>query len=348
MSLTRRELLASALAAPAPFYPDRQDLLYYLDRRGAKRPVRTRGDWEKRRRHIVANMQKVMGSLPALSRRARVEVQVVREEKTGRYTWKRITYASEPNDRAYAYLYVPSGPLRKRRTPAIVSLHGTTYPRYTPLDTSAGDTHYAQELAERGYVVIAPDYVFLSPDYKTDPYRLGYVSGAMKGIVNHIRAVDVLASMAEVDAKRIGAVGLSLGGHNALFLGVFEPRIRAVVTSAGFNTFRKYYDGNLTGWTSNRYMPRIASEYGSDPERVPFDFTEVLGALAPRPVFVNAPRDDSNFEVSGVQDCVAAALPVYRDVYGAGNRLMAIYPEGGHGFDPEARRQAYEFLTAWL
>ena len=53
-----------------------------------------------------------------------------------------------------------------------------------------------------------------------------------------------------------------------------------IVSSCGFCSFAKYYGGNLKGWTSNRYMPRIASEYVTDPGRVPFDFTEVLAAIA--------------------------------------------------------------------
>jgi dienelactone hydrolase len=176
---------------------------------------------------------------------------------------------------------------------------------------------------------------------------MGYVSGTMKAIVNHIRAVDLLASQPEVDPLRIAAVGLSLGGHNAIFLGVFDSRVRAVVSSAGFNSFPKYYGGNLKGWASNRYMPRIASDYGNRPDRMPFDFPELLGALAPRPVFVNAPLSDSNFEVSGVKDCVEAARPIYR-LFRAEDRLVARYPEGGHGFAQEARTSAYEFLDRWL
>lgn len=342
-------------AGSPPFYSDKDDLLYYLDQHGGRHAVKTKGDWRKRRQHILANMELVMGELPRVNHKLPPRIEVLKEVNAGKYTWRRITYASERGDRAYAYLYVPNGLPRDRRNPALVSLHGTTYRRYIPRGEamaasepdSTGDTHYAQELAERGYVVIAPDYVFLSPDYKTDPYAMGYVSGTMKAIVNHIRAVDVLVSLAEVDRKRIGAIGLSLGGHNALFLAVFDPRVRAVVTSAGFNTFRKYYGGNLKGWASNRYMPRIESEYQNRPERVPFDFTEVLGAIAPRPVFVNAPLHDDNFEVSGVRDCVAAALPVYK-LFGAEERLIARYPEGGHGFDAEARRGAYEFLDHWL
>jgi len=348
--------LASVIAAPAskpPFYADKQDLLFYLDARGERHPVRTSADWEHRRKDIVANMELVMGPLPAIDHRMPVAVEVLKEVRMETYTWRRITYAAEAGDRAYAYLYVPHGLRADHKTPAVVSLHGTTFRNYVPLSEAAprekiGDGQYAQELAERGYVVIAPDYVFLGPDYKTDPVKLGYVSGTMKGIVNHIRAVDVLVAMAEVDPNRIAALGLSLGGHNSLFLAVFDSRIKAAVSSAGFNTFAKYYGGNLRGWTSNRYMPRIATEYASDPAKMPFDFTEVLAAIAPRAVFVNAPISDSNFEVSGVKDCVAAAQPVYEQIFGVPDQLVARYPEGGHGFAPAARAEAYAYLDRWL
>jgi dienelactone hydrolase len=346
--LTRFGMAAcSALAATPPFYEDKQDLLYYLDSGGKRHEVRSRSDWQKRRRDVVANMQLVMGPLPRIDHKLPVALEVLQEVHTPKVTWKRITYAAERGDRVPAYLYIPRDLPRGRRVPAIVSLHGTTYRRYVATHDEPGDTQYARELAERGYVVIAPDYVFLSPDYKTDPYTLGYVSGTMKGIVNHMRAVDVLQSLPQVDRRRIGAIGLSLGGHNALFLAVFDRRVGAVVTSAGFNTFRKYYGGNLKGWTSNRYMPRIASEYQNNPELVPFDFTEILGALAPRPVFVNAPVNDNNFEVSGVRDCVEAAMPVYA-LFAAKDWLIARYPQGGHGFDPDARSQAYDFLDKML
>jgi hypothetical protein len=142
-------------------------------------------------------------------------------------------------------------------------------------------------------------------------------------------------------------IGHSLGGHNALFVAVFEPRLKAVVTSCGFNSFFKYQDGDLTGWSHAGYMPRIAAEFGRDAKQMPFDFTEVLAALAPRPVFVNAPRGDSNFELSGVQDCFAAARPVY-GLFHASDRLVIETPDVGHDFPPDVRERAYAWLEAVL
>src|SRR5439155_1124399 len=107
-----------------------------------------------------------------------------------------------------------------------------------------------------------------------------FTSGSMKAIWNNMRAVDLLQSLPEVDGERIGCIGHSLGGHNTMFTGVFDTRIKAMVSNCGFTSFPKYFGGKLKGWTSARYMPRIATVYELKPEKVPFDFPEVVAALA--------------------------------------------------------------------
>ncbi len=208
--------------------------------------------------------------------------------------------------------------------------------------------HYAHELANRGYVCLAPDYPSFG-DYKYD-FRQGenrLASGTMKAIWNNIRGVDLLESLPEVDGERIGCIGHSLGGHNTIFTGVFDQRIKALVSSCGFTAFHDYYGGKLAGWTSDRYMPRIRDEYGNDPDRVPFDFHELVAALAPRAFFANAPQLDSNFDVDGVKKVVRAAGEVY-ELLGAESRLQAVYPDSAHDFPDEQRRQAYQWLDRQL
>ena len=201
---------------------------------------------------------------------------------------------------------------------------------------------YTLELAERGYVAIAPDYPLFGEN-QVDLDEFGYVSGTMKGIWDHLRAVDLLESLPEVDAGRLGCVGVSLGGHNSLFVGAFDERLKVIVTSSGFDSFFDYMGGELKGWCQRRYMPRIGTVYGKDPKKLPFDFPEVLAAIAPRSLYVHAPLSDSNFRVESVRRCVGAAAGVYR-LFGAENKLVAVYPPGGHGFPPEAREAAYQFI----
>jgi len=340
-------LAASAAEPQAPFYADKTKLLVFFDADGREQPIRDKADWPKRRAHILANMQRVMGPLPPEERKVPLDMKVEQEVQVPHVIRKKITFAVEKGDRLSAYLFIPAA--LKGKAPAMLCLHPTNpllgkgvVAGLGPLPNRA----YALELAERGYVTLAPDYPG-SGDYKIDPYAMGYDSATMKAIWNHMRAVDLLQSLPEVDGARLGAIGHSLGGHNSLFVAVFDPRIKVVVTSCGFNAFPKYYGGNLTGWSHKGYMPRIASVYDKDPKKMPFDFPEVLGALAPHGVFINAPLRDANFEVSGVKDCVSAALPVY-ELFGARENLIAIYPDAAHDFPEEARKAAYEFIDKQL
>ena len=110
-----------------------------------------------------------------------------------------------------------------------------------------------------------------------------------------------------------------------LFTAVFDTRIKAVVTSCGFTSFHKYMGGDLHGWTGPRYMPLIATKYNYSPDRMPFDFPEVLAAIAPRAVFVVAPLHDDNFDVDGVRDVLTAAHPIYK-LLGHADRLAGCPP----------------------
>ncbi|HOB75204.1 MAG TPA: alpha/beta fold hydrolase [Phycisphaerae bacterium] len=331
---------------PSSLYDDHSDLLVYIDAEGRKRPVRTPADWKRRREHILANMQKVMGPLPDLSERVPLDMQVLGEERLEKCTRKKITFVPEKGDRLLAYLMIPHD--LKGKAPAMLCLHPTRplgKAELVGLGNRKPNANYGIELAERGFVTLSPDYPNFG-DYKFDPYANGYVSATMKGIVNHIRAVDLLCSLPEVDAEHIGAIGHSLGGHNALFVAVFDERIKIAVTSCGFTSFPKYYGGNLTGWSHKGYMPRIEQVYGKDPQRMPFDFPEVLAAIAPRAVFINAPVGDDNFEISGVKDCVRAAEPVFKLLKAPGP--VAVHPDATHDFPENIRERAYRFVEQVL
>ncbi|MFO7973805.1 MAG: alpha/beta fold hydrolase [Candidatus Hydrogenedentota bacterium] len=332
-----------------PFYADKLDLSYYLDASSERHPVETPGDWDIRRRHIRANFEKVAGPLPSRENLPPLAIQIEEEKDFPAYIRKKITFAVESWDRLPAYLLIPKNVQGK--APAVLCLHPTYEFGKDVVVGISGKPHrqYAEELAEQGFVTIAPDYPGFG-DYQNArkrAYDHGYTSMTMKGIWNHMRCVDLLQSLPEVDPERIGCIGHSLGGHNTLFVGLFDERIKVMVTSCGFTLFAKYKGGDLTGWTHDGYMPTIASEFDKHPAKMPFDFPGILGALAPRTVFINAPVKDDNFDVSGVRDCVEAALPIFR-LYGAEERLMAAYPDAEHDFPDRERLQAYACMRGVL
>ncbi|MFA6562615.1 MAG: acetylxylan esterase [Verrucomicrobiia bacterium] len=331
---------------PPPFYPDKMKLMVWRDAQGAEHPVTNARDWQRRREHILANMQLVMGPLPAADRRVPLDVQVVQTEELPTLTRKKITYAATKDYRVPAFLLIPKSKIQNPKFPAMLCLHGTSGSRGRTAGLGADYPRYTLELAERGYVTIAPDYTLLGEN-QTDPTAAGFASGTMMGIWSHIRAVDLLQSLPEVDPERIGCAGVSLGGHNSLFVGVFDPRLKVMVSSSGFDSFSDYKGGDLSGWCQPRYMMRIQDVFGKDPKKMPFDFPEVLAALAPRHLYVHAPLDDSNFRVESAKRCVEAAAQVYK-LLGVADRIVAVYPPGKHGYPIEAREASYRFIDAAL
>jgi dipeptidyl aminopeptidase/acylaminoacyl peptidase len=335
-------------AAKLPKYTEHQDLTYFVTSDGQRTTIRTPQDWEQRRAHILLGMEQVMGPLPKPAQPVPLDVVNLDVHKEKNFTRRKVAYCTDrPEKRVTAWLLMPNGDSSARR-PAVLCLHQTTPSgKDSPVGLADRPTlHYARELAERGFVTLSPDYPSLG-EHEHDFDADEYASGSMKAIYDNVRALDLLQSLPEVDRQRIGCIGHSLGGHNGLFTAVFDERIKAVVTCCGFTRFHKYMKGDLTGWSGPRYMPRIKSEYGLSPDRMPFDFTEVIAAIAPRSVFIVAPEHDDNFDVGGVRDVVAAAKPVY-ELLGQPTRLRAVYPDAGHDFPDDVRRDAYDFLESSL
>ena len=331
---------------PPVKYSEHQDLSYLLDRSGRRHKINSADNWNRRREHILSGMQLVMGQLPSVMFRPPVDIQHVDKVQVERLWRRRITYQSDPFDRVPAYLFTPRDLKVGVKLPAILCLQQTTRAGKDEPAGLAGkpNMHYGLELARRGYVVLIPDY----PTFGEHAYKFAanpeYISGSMKAIWDNIRAVDVLQALPYVDGERIGVIGHSLGGHNAIFTAAFETRLKVIVSSCGFTRFHK---DDVPSWTGPRYMPRIATHYGSDADRVPFDFTEIVASFAPRPFLAVAATGDSDFDVSGVRDVINAARPIY-ELLGGQDNLQAHYPANSHDFPPASRQTAYEFLDRHL
>jgi len=334
------------------------DLLFYRDSTGLNKPVKTKQEWEIKRHQILEGMQQAMGKLPDRSALPDLDVQITDSLKEENYTRLTISFKAAENERVPAYLYIPDQKGKHKKLAAMVVLHGTGDPGKQLVDglSTLPNRAHAKELAQRGYVVIAPDYPSMGDlknyDFENDRYE----SGTMKGIFDHMRCVDLLQSRKEVDPKRIGVIGHSLGGHNAIFAGAFDERFKVIVSSSGW-TLMDYYDigeeaskrygGRLGPWAQDRYMPLLRDKFNLDAEKIPFDFDEVIAALAPRAFFSNSPVKDANFDVEGVKKGIESASMVYRFL-GAEDKLQVRYPDAGHDFPSGVRLQAYQFIDKIL
>jgi len=305
---------------------------------------------------LLRSMEEIMGPLPGPEKRCPLDVKLVEQIDYGSHVRRFLTYQSEPGGRVPAYLLIPKAALAAGAAsvfPAVLALH-QTHKAGQKVVVGLGDSpddEYGVELVRRGYVVLAPPYPLLA-DYAPDLKALGHASGTMKAIWDNVRGLDLLASLPYVRTNGFGCIGHSLGGHNGLFTAAFDARIRVVVTSCGFDSFRDYMGGDPgvwvpeRGWCQTRYMPRLAG-YRGKLDTLPFDFPQVLAAIAPRKVFVNAPTGDSNFRWQSVDRVVEEARAVATASATKADITVA-HPDCAHRFPPEQRQEAYRLLDAVL
>lgn len=313
---------------------------------------------DKTRRQILRNMEKAMGKLPDRSDLPAFDIMVSDSVKEDRFTRYTLSFVVAENERLSVYLYVPKQRGSIQRIPAMLVLHGTHALGKGVVDgqSTMPNRAHARELAQRGYVVIAPDYPSFGDlkDHNFDTDR--YESATMQAIFNHMRCVDLLQSRPDVDSENIGVIGHSLGGHNAMFVAAFDTRLKVAVSSSGWTQFEYYnigedasrkYGGRLGPWAQSRYMPMIRTKYQLDEKQIPFNFNDIITAIAPRAFFSVSPQKDSNFDVNGVREGIALAEKVYKNLEAA-EMLQVRYPDAGHDFPVENRKEVYGFLDRTL
>lgn len=254
-----------------------------------------------------------------------------------------------------AYLLIPdgSGPF-----PGVVAMHQTIPQGRDEVVGIKGSANLAfgLELVLRGYVVIAPDMITAGSRvvdgkyYDTSDFYAAHPSwSAMGAMLNdHKAAVSVLASLPMVDSERIGSIGHSLGGHNSLFLGAFDPRIKAVVANGAYE--RMATDDRRDRWSRVgpgvfTYFPLLREfvKPGSTLE-LRWDFEDIVTLIGPKPLFQSFALQDA---IWTVPDSGGRAEEIANSRTGKDTTTTVFY-EGGHDFPPAVRQRAHSFLDGAL
>ena len=160
------------------------------------------------------------------------------------YSRHKLRYWVGENDEVRAYLLIPHGLIAP--APAILAMHQMN--NYG-MDEVAGlygnrDYAYGHEPAERGYAVLAPDYLSMgervSPGkerFDSAPFYEKYPDWSMVGkdIEDSMSAIDVLCTLDFVDPSKIGVIGHSHGGSNVIFAMAMDERIAVGVSNCGMS-----------------------------------------------------------------------------------------------------------------
>ncbi len=260
----------------------------------------------------------------------------------GSFTRRTIEFAVEPGERIRAFLCLPHD--RARAVPGIYCAHQHGGNRLLGKSEAVGlsgdpNQAYARELAERGYVTLAPDAICFedrcldkdSPDYDhVHQLHTRLIRGqTLLGKVLHdvSAGIDLLQGIPEVDGDRIGFIGHSYGGRLALFAPVFDRRIRASVCSCGSTNYR-----DMPGIQFDFVVPGIL-QHG--------DIEDIVRLIEPGSALILGGDQDSGS--IGLEAMIEYAQPAFHD----GVLEGSVYP-GGHDFTPEMRQHAYRFLSERL
>jgi dienelactone hydrolase len=302
-------------------------------------PIRDPAAWQRRR----AELQRWWTEFLGIEARAAPapDFRVLEEERIGTVLRQRIAYDSAPGWPTEAYLLRPDK--LANRVPGVVVFHSTVDSSIRQPAGVEGQAEkaFGLELAQRGLLTLCPRNYLWPENRRLDATGQAerYLrekprsKGMAKMLSDAMIAVDLLASLPQVDAQRIGALGHSLGAKEVLYLAAFDPRVRVTVSSeGGIGT-------TFSNWEDAWYL-------GPDIQRPEFthDHHELLAMVAPRP-FLLVGGDSADGDRSWPY--IEAAMPVY-ELLGNSPRLGLFNHRQGHAVPPIAGQRMIEWIETYL
>jgi cephalosporin-C deacetylase-like acetyl esterase len=249
--------------------------------------------------------------------------------------------------RIYGILLEPKSDAKRGPHPAMIAIHGMSSgpeavcglaekPDYT--------NNFGLQLVQRGYLVFAPLDI---NNYKTRSWldrKAILIGQRLQGIEQFkiSRIIDYLSSRPDVDAKRIGAYGISWGGRTVMCAAALDRRIAATAISGHFNDFIPKMVTPSEHYTAFIQTPEDYSFFWSHAKL--FTDADVVALICPRPVFIEQGRQDrvAYWEMS--QKAFNEVKTIY-DKLGVGDRAAYSIFEGPHEIHG---KEAFEFFDKWL
>jgi uncharacterized protein len=239
-----------------------------------------------------------------------------------------VTYTSAKSARVPGLLILP--PDIKKPVPTVLLLHG--------LGGSKKDVQLLQmTLSSKGYASLAIDIAGHGERPRIAGKELSDLTleeireTAAQTVQDLRRAVDYLETRKEVDTKRIGFMGVSLGSViGGVFIGN-EPRIKCAALWAGGGDW-----GDLLTRSQHPIAQKIREKNGTDVAKInkvlgDVDPVRSIGKFAPRPLYFLNGDNDTIVPMTATEQLVRAA--------GTHPRPSRLLLHGGHIPDVMAMTQ---------
>jgi dienelactone hydrolase len=153
-----------------------------------------------------------------------------------------------------------------------------------------------------------------------------------------VRAVDYLATRADVDSARIGCIGLSGGGLRAAMLAAVNPRIRAACVVAWMSTLGEMLPRHARRHTWMAWLPGL---------RASLDLPDAAALAAPGALLVQQCAQDTLFPMEGMRGAVDKLQRIHAKA-GIPERFAGTFHDAPHSFTPAMQAEAFAWLERWL
>ncbi len=318
---------------------------------------------------------------PKVNRNIRKEAEPV--EKNG-LVYKRLSFASEMRadgtiERVPVLAVIRADVASKTDTknPVVIVLHGTG-------GSKDGMMSWLEEFARQDVVAIAIDARYHGDRVPGVKGSAAYVEAITKAwktpagqpmehpfyydtVWDLWRLIDILQADSWIDPKRIGMLGVSMGGIETWLAASVDDRVAVAVPLIAVQSFRWSLENDQ--WQGRANTIKGAHEAAAKDLGEPmvnrrvcrelwgkvipgilddFDCPNLIRLFAPRPLFVANGDRDPNCPIEGAKLAFAAA----EDEYAKGNakdRLqIVVEKDTAHAVTPEARKAAVAFCVKWL
>jgi dienelactone hydrolase len=247
-------------------------------------------------------------------------------------TYYRVVIPIVANVHAEGIYIVPKN--LKGKAPLIISMHGGGGSPEVALFHGGANYHdMVRGGVKRGYIVFAPQHLFSAVGYPKnirsqidDRLRLVGTSLTAIEIAKITRSIDVLEKRPEVDATKIGMVGLSYGGYYALVTPAVDRRIKVSVSSCYYGVQEgRYQRDELSVPSDFRFQGRMTFFRDSD----------LAALVCPRALQIQAGSgDDTDHRDPG--KALAPESAAYYKNLGLTERFQHVVFEGKHEFHDES------------
>jgi dienelactone hydrolase len=154
-----------------------------------------------------------------------------------------------------------------------------------------------------------------------------------------LRTLDYLATRPEVDARRLGCVGLSVGGYRSFVLAALDPRIKAAVAVGWMSSFGAHIRRHVVSSIGLTFHIIGLYRY--------LDLPDFAALIAPRSVLVMNGAKDQLFPPEGVRAAFDKIERCFRKA-GVPERQQCRLYDGPHEFNARMQMDAWEWLAQVL